>query len=101
MTKRREEKKNEQEKWKRKRKEDDESKEIRKQQRREKQEEEMRALKDTKCQMDGCRFMYNEANVQALMWFTCPCKTFFVCPTHKLEAFFDQMKKEHTESCQK
>ena len=101
IAKEQEERKNEKEERKRKHEEEDESKEERKRQRKEKQEEKMRCLKESKCQFEGCRFMYKEGNVRAPNWFTCLCKKFYVCPSHKLHDFFEQKKKEHLENCQK
>lgn len=96
-----ESKKAREERKRKRRMEEDEKKEERKRQRKEKKEEEMKVLARSTCQIAGCRFKFNEGNVRAQQWYSCSCKSFYVCPSHKLDDLFEQLKKEHSEKCQK
>ena len=76
-------------------------KEARKKEKKEKKEEEMRRLLERKCRAQPCKFAYDEYLVRASDWASCPCKRFYICPSHIDQEQGSQMMSIHHVECMK
>lgn len=97
---RQEEKKKTQETRKRKREEELEAKKNQKEEIEKKREREMQSFRERTCQVQPCKFVFDDTFVRAKFWRSCPCGKFYVCPSHKDGDQGIQKVSKHLHECQ-